>query len=237
MIVKSETNGCGICNIFKKFWKDLKKDEPYAIVVSISAIFIIATIIFGSVILIDTMSKSSKYNEIVATQPILKCDNSEEVTNKNYQVLLIDSTPVIKVYYSNTKIKSYKLSECLIIEAVTNAELGTNNVLATNTSLKVRIETLTRIIATRESQIKKLKETNSQIKTDYKLPTQKQLEVLYVKFKKTKGKDIKQYLNGLHKEERKKLAEARVENPNIVESIPCDKDDQACLDLEYDVWQ
>jgi len=234
MIVKSETGECVICNRFKYFWRDLKNDESYAILVLISSIIFIIFIIFSTIHLFDYMSKLSKYDIIISKKPIIKCADGEAIPNTNYKVLLVDKTPLIKVFYSDTNIKSYSVSECSIIQEVMNANLGKDTVKTTNTELIKRIKALKSTLSTRNSQITNLKKTNSQIKSNYKLPTQKQLEVLYDKFKKTKRKDIEQYLLLLQQEERKKLAEARAENPDTAE---CDKDDQACLDLEYDVWQ
>jgi len=244
MVVKSETSGCKWCAILKKFWRDLKNDEPYAITISLSSIVLITVVGFGSTNLFDYTVKTAKYDTIITEKPLIKCGEAEEVRPSNYKVVLIDSEPSIKVFYSNTNIQSYSLSECSIIQEVMNPTLGKDNVefvnselKAYNTKLKTKIQSLKATINTRDEQIVELKNVNVSIKKDYKLPTQKQLDKYYTEFKKTKSKDIKKYISMLQEKEKKALAKARMEKPNKVEHIPCDKDDQDCLDLEYDVWQ
>jgi len=244
MVVKSETTECKWCEVLKKFWRDLKNDEPYAITISLSSIVIITVLGFGSLHLFDYTIKTTKYNTIISDSPLIKCGDAEEVRPTNYKVLLIDSVPTIKVFYSKTNIQSYSLPECSIVQEVMNPTLGKDNVefvnselKAYNTKLKTKIHTLKTTINSRNEQIVELKNINASIKKDYKLPTQKQLLELYSTFKKTKSKDIKKYLSMLQEKEKNALAKARAENPNKVEHIPCAKDDQECLDLEYDVWQ
>lgn len=245
MVVKSETSKCTWCENLKKFWRDLKNDEPYAIVTSITSIIVITALGFGYVEYDEVSSKSSKYAQIITDKPILRCGDEMEIKSSNYKVILVDKNPLIKVFYSDTKIETYELSECSIIQEMFNAELGVENVEFVNnelkstiTKLKEKIKDGKKIISIKEDRIKALIATNKKIKKDYKLPTYKQLDKHYTAYTKSKKKAIESYLEKLKKAEKIALAKARAENTNnVVEHIPCAKDDQDCLDLEYDVWQ
>ncbi len=244
MVVKSETSGCKWCINVKKFWSDLKNDETYAIVSTIGTLILITGLYFGYVRYIEVSDKSSKYEEIMADKPILQCGDQIEIKSSNYKVVLVDENPLVKVFYSDTKVITYELKECSVIKEMFNAELGVENVEFVNAELKTTITRLKSkikdgktIISNKDSQIAKLVETNKQIKKDYNLPTQKQLDTHYNGYIASKKKDIKDYLLGLKKAEKIALAKARAENPKQSVDVNDCYEEELMADPEiYTLW-
>ncbi len=244
MVVKSETVGSSKWKKISKFWSDFAEGEAYAIVSVFASGLIIWGLVYGGNLATKEYVKTSKYTEIMADKPILRCADQDEIKSSNYKVVLIDENPLVKVFYSDTKVVTYELSECSIIKEMFNAELGVENVKFVNTELKSTITRLKSkikdgksIIAKRDEQIEILITTNKQIKKDYNLPTQKQLDNHYNGYIASKKKDIKDYLLGLKKAEKIALAKARAENPKSSIDINDCYEEELMTDPEiYTLW-
>ncbi len=225
MNVKSETSE----NKFMKFFEDFLAAKTYALLIGVSALVIFSVLGFTIEYWIYVDKLDTKYNKLVTTNPIIKCGNEQEVKPSNYKVVLVDETPVVRVFYSDTKVVSYDIKECYVITEVLNAELGVENVQFVNTELKSKNEALQIQINSVKKAHSKIVAKNKKIKKDYKLPTQKQLDTYYTKFKKDKRKDFDKYLSQLQQKEKEQLALARAEK---LITTPNSNDD--CYDESFE---
>lgn len=236
MKIISTSTDCEICKWIKKYVEEMNYANPLYVIPSV---LLAIMILLGAGVSVDLLKEAEvneKYKAIVKDKPILKCGNSEDVTVENYKIFLIDEQPIIKVFYSETDAIEYEVSDCSVIKMVVNPELGNENVKPLNERLTIRVKDLNSELANVKIQLADQKKLNSKIKKDYKLPTYKELDTYYAKFKKQKGKDFESYIKELREAERVKLATARVETPNT-QDVTCPPNDKQCEDLMFDPWQ
>ena len=137
--------------------------------------------------------------------PKLRCGDQVTINPTNYKVISVDNHPQIKVFYSNTKVRTFEISECSIIKDLFNATLGVDNVQFVNSELKIKNSELKKRLKRLQHQNGLILAKNKKIKKDYNLPTQQELDTYYEAYKDSKQKDIVLYLNKLQLTEKSDL--------------------------------